>query len=629
MGAAQSLPDSIKVSYSKAKTDLEKVRLIMGYMNTQRSDTAFLSKVQELISYFNSTDEQVIADHLQLVANDVLAKTGDYTSALNSSLEILNRFEKKKDKFGMVLAMQEVSTAYYFAGDQEMNIYYGKKAAILAKEINNSNILVSITNNIATAYAQYKMPDSALKYAQQTVFYAKQSGDTNSISVALGTLGETYIARKEYDLALSYIRESFHIGGDPDDLLVVWNLNDFAQIFLETNRHDSARYYARRAITISTASGYKDQIQRAYEYLSRSYEQTAAPDSAFTYLRLAADIKDSLFSSQKTKQVQAINLREQSRQQAIEQAKVQLKNRIKIYSLIAGLLIFSGAAFLLYRNNQQKQKTNKVLQQTLTNLESTQAQLIQSEKMASLGQLTAGIAHEIQNPLNFVNNFSEVNKELLAELEEELQKGNYEDARSIARDVISNEDKINYHGKRADAIVKGMLQHSQHGNGKKEHTDINALADEYLRLSYHGLRAKDKTFNATIKTDLDLSAPRINVVPQDLGRVLLNLLTNAFYAVTEKKKTEPDSFEPTVLVSTKRSGHKIQISVKDNGDGIPAHTIDRIFEPFFTTKPTGQGTGLGLSLSYDIITKGHGGKLKVETKEGEGSVFTIELSATT
>jgi C4-dicarboxylate-specific signal transduction histidine kinase len=216
-----------------------------------------------------------------------------------------------------------------------------------------------------------------------------------------------------------------------------------------------------------------------------------------------------------------------------------LKNRIKIYSLIAGLLIFSGAAFLLYRNNQQKQRTNKVLQQTLTNLESTQAQLIQSEKMASLGQLTAGIAHEIQNPLNFVNNFSEVNKELLAELDEELQKGNYEDARLIAKDAMVNEEKINHHGKRADAIEKGMLQHSQHGTGKKEPTDINTLADEYLRLCYHGLRAKDKAFNATIKTDFDRAADRINVLPQEVGRVLLNLLTNAFYAVTEKKKANP------------------------------------------------------------------------------------------
>ena len=252
--------------------------------------------------------------------------------------------------------------------------------------------------------------------------------------------------------------------------------------------------------------------------------------------------------------------------------------------------------------------------------------MIQSEKMASLGQLTAGIAHEIQNPLNFVNNFSEVNKELLAELNDELQKGNYDEAISISRDVMSNEDKINHHGKRADAIVKGMLQHSRNGDDKQESTDINALADEYLRLCYRGLRAKDQTFNATIKTDLDPSLPRINVVPQEIGRVFLNLLTNAFYAVNEKSKMSKNGYEPTVSITTKRMGDKIDISVEDNGGGITPAILEKIFEPFFTTKPTGQGTGLGLSLSYDIITKRHGGELKVETKEGEGSVFIIQLS---
>jgi two-component system NtrC family sensor kinase len=274
------------------------------------------------------------------------------------------------------------------------------------------------------------------------------------------------------------------------------------------------------------------------------------------------------------------------------------------------------------------------LQHALDELKSTQAQLIQSEKMASLGELTAGIAHEIQNPLNFVNNFSEVNTELIAEMKEALDKGNLEDAKAIAADITANEQKINHHGKRADAIVKGMLQHSRSSSGQKEPTDINALADEYLRLAYHGLRAKDKSFNATMKTDFDETIGKINVIPQDMGRVILNLITNAFYAVAEKKKPlTPDgklnmSFKdyiPTVTVSTKKTDNKILISVKDNGNGIPLPVLDKIFQPFFTTKPTGEGTGLGLSMSYDIVTKGHGGELKVETKEKEGSVFIIQL----
>ncbi|MFZ1321062.1 MAG: ATP-binding protein [Ignavibacteria bacterium] len=277
----------------------------------------------------------------------------------------------------------------------------------------------------------------------------------------------------------------------------------------------------------------------------------------------------------------------------------------------------------LKRLKEEKQRA----EEALTELKSTQSQLIQSEKMASLGELTAGIAHEIQNPLNFVNNFSEVNAELIDELNEELGKGNFEDAVAIAKDIKENEEKIKHHGKRAEGIVKGMLQHSRTSSGVKEPTNINALADEYLRLAYHGLRAKDKTFNATMKTDFDETLDKINIIPQDIGRVILNLITNAFYVVDEKKKQNPEGYEPTVTVSTKKIGDKVEVSVKDNGNGIPQKVLEKIFQPFFTTKPTGQGTGLGLSLSYDIV-KAHGGELKVETKEGEGSEFIILLPIT-
>jgi signal transduction histidine kinase len=281
---------------------------------------------------------------------------------------------------------------------------------------------------------------------------------------------------------------------------------------------------------------------------------------------------------------------------------------------------------------QVKEKTAEVVKEkaevesTLQELRSTQAQLIQSEKMASLGELTAGIAHEIQNPLNFVNNFSEVNGELIVELKTELQSGNNQEAISIANDIQENEQKINHHGKRADAIVKGMLQHSRQSTSQKEPTDINALADEYLRLTYHGLRAREKTFNATIQTNFDESIEKVNVTSQDIGRVLLNLYTNAFYAVTEKKKQLGEDYEPIVSVTTGKENSQVFIKVKDNGNGIPQKIMDKIFQPFFTTKPTGQGTGLGLSLSYDII-KAHGGQISLESKEQEGTVFCVALPA--
>lgn len=271
------------------------------------------------------------------------------------------------------------------------------------------------------------------------------------------------------------------------------------------------------------------------------------------------------------------------------------------------------------------------LEHTLKELKSTQSQLIQSEKMASLGELTAGIAHEIQNPLNFVNNFSEVSNELIDEMNDELNKGFIDEAKEIGRDIKQNLEKINYHGKRADAIVKGMLLHSRKNSGIKEPTDINALCDEYLRLSYHGLRAKDKSFNAKFETDFDDSIGKINIVPQDIGRVILNLINNAFYAVSEKQNQNIPGYIPTVIVRTSKHllpgsrNAEIVITVSDNGNGIPQHIIDKIFQPFFTTKPTGQGTGLGLSLSYDIVTKGHNGELKVESEEKRGTTFIIKL----
>jgi signal transduction histidine kinase len=265
------------------------------------------------------------------------------------------------------------------------------------------------------------------------------------------------------------------------------------------------------------------------------------------------------------------------------------------------------------------------LELTLEELRATQSQLIQSEKMASLGELTAGIAHEIQNPLNFVNNFSEVSSELLDEMQAEIDLGNTEEVKQIVADLKQNLEKINHHGKRADSIVKGMLLHSRASTGQKEPVDINALADEYLRLAYHGLRAKDKSFNARFDTDFDETIGKINVIPQDMGRVILNLLTNAFYAVTEKKRAVGDSFQPAVTISTRRDGKNVVIRVTDNGNGIPAKIIDKIFQPFFSSKPTGAGTGLGLSMCYEIVTKGHGGKIEVENKEGEGATMIVTI----
>jgi signal transduction histidine kinase len=295
-----------------------------------------------------------------------------------------------------------------------------------------------------------------------------------------------------------------------------------------------------------------------------------------------------------------------------EQLRISLERRVELEALVQERTI-----------EIQKQKTE--LEDALKELKTTQAQLIQSEKMASLGELTAGIAHEIQNPLNFVNNFSDVSAELIDEMEEELRKGDTEEAMAIAADIKQNLEKIRHHGQRADGIVKGMLQHSRASSNVKEPTDINKLADEYLRLAYHGLRAKDKSFNAELVTHFADGLPKAEMVPQDVGRVLLNLFNNAFYAVQKKKHTAGESYKPTVEVITALKGKAIEVLVKDNGTGIPDDIKEKIMQPFFTTKPTGEGTGLGLSLSYDIVVKGHNGKIDVKSKEGEFTEFRISL----
>jgi len=306
------------------------------------------------------------------------------------------------------------------------------------------------------------------------------------------------------------------------------------------------------------------------------------------------------------------------------------------YTIFVALFLGLGLVILHYRSKWLKNE-NRILEErvtertaelkkTINELENTQSQLIQSEKMASLGELTAGIAHEIQNPMNFINNFAEVSNELIGEMCEELDKGEIKEAKDISKDIVQNLEKISHHGKRASSIVKGMLEHSRSSSGHMELVDINVLADEYLRLAYHGLRAKDKSFNADFKTDFDSSLPNVSIIPQDLGRVVLNLINNAFYAVTSIPEEERDeNYSPCVTVSTKNLKDQVLISIKDNGPGIPAEIKDKIFQPFFTTKPTGKGTGLGLSLAYDIVTTGHGGAIELESSPGKGTEFLIYI----
>jgi signal transduction histidine kinase len=461
----------------------------------------------------------------------------------------------------------------------------------------------------------------------------------NQPALATGQFAELYRKKGLIDSSFYYSRLSMMYALKANRLDIIRSLKmNFAYLFQERGLSDSAFYYCYSALKDSKNAPDTLGMMDAALLLSELYKSKKKFDSAYSYLSYYTTLNKNFQTTEKIKRTQSLAFNEVLYQNQLEQerkeAKQQYESKVKIYGLLGAFAVMLLIGIILYRNNIQKQKAKLKIEKAYEQLQATQAQLIQSEKMASLGELTAGIAHEIQNPLNFVNNFSEVNNELIEEINDE---SDVNEIKAIANDIKQNNEKIAFHGKRADAIVKGMLQHSRASTEHKEPTDINALADEYLRLSYHGLRAKDKDFNATLQTDFDESIGKINVVPQDIGRVLLNLFNNAFYAVQEKAKKSGAEYQPVVTVKTKKNSanmfgsnsspleaHGLAISVRDNGIGIPQKVVDKIFHPFFTTKPTGQGTGLGLSLSYDII-KAHGGEIRVETKEGEGCEFMIWL----
>ena len=554
---------------------------------------------------------------------------GNYTKALECHYKAIAIATKFGNNAQIAHSYNQLGNIYKDREENDKAIEIYRIALFYSEAARAKIVKYAPPLNLGTVYLNEGKLDSSIYYSNRAleVLYLTNENQNRFIPTMLGNLGGAYSRMNKKKEAEKYFQRALSIVTKSDYTYTRIKQGVFFTVsehFRRNQQMDSCLYYAKMSIAAVENTHYSYLMTKPAKMLSEIYDGKNA-DSTVKYLKIYLKTNEVINSTRVTQQLQVMAFEEEQRKLELEQARKEAQARLKIYFLIAGLLLVSLFGLLMFRNNKQKQKINAKLENTLTNLQATQKQLVQSEKMASLGELTAGIAHEIQNPLNFVNNFADLNMELIDELQQELKTGNTEEAIAISNDIKDNEQKINHHGKRADAIVKGMLQHSNSGSGKKEPTDINALADEYLRLSYHGLRAKDNSFNATTKTDLDESIGNINIIPQDIGRVLLNLINNAFYVVNEKSKQEIEGYEPTVSLSTRMLRDKVEIKVADNGNGISQKILDKIFQPFFTTKPTGQGTGLGLSLSYDIV-KAHGGELKVETKEGEGTTFTIELS---
>ena len=556
-----------------------------------------------------------------------MREKGDLPKSLELEMQALQIAEPNNYVIEAAFCLRRIGLVYMDLKDYSTCLHYLYLALHKQEAVQYKRGIAIEYMNLAMTYEYMSRLDSALYFIQKSERWKDLIEDL--YPEVNRVFGNIYSKKGNRPLALAYYQKGIERGLKLNDFRTIsFICADAARMFKQLNQLDSSISFARKGVMYGQMASYKKGILFSSAMLSELYD-SINPKEALRYYKIAAAAKDSLFGAGNIQTIQMLISKEEARQKEIEQEKTVYQNRLKQYGLLAGLGVFSVIAIILYRNNKQKQNANKVLENTLTELKATQNQLIQSEKMASLGELTAGVAHEIQNPLNFVNNFAEVNAELLDELKHEATKGNFDEVRSIANDLKDNSQKIVFHGKRADSIVKGMLQHSKTSTAKKEMTDINALADEFLRLSYHGLRAKDKTFNATIETNFNEHIGKIQVIPQDLGRVLLNLFNNAFYSVNEKKKALNGAFEPKVCVTTNKKERKVEIVVSDNGYGIPQKILDKIYQPFFTTKPSGEGTGLGLSLSYDIITKGHGGELKLETTEGEYAIFKIILPAST
>jgi signal transduction histidine kinase/Tfp pilus assembly protein PilF len=595
--ALENLIESLKISrQTNDSTTMVETLLAMGfvYLLVEKWDDALKSQNDALLIYENMNDSLGIAT----VHNDMgvtYMQSGDLNSALKHHQDALKIRLKSKEYY------------YTFASYTYIGDIYEELA------------------NYPEAIRNY---EEGLKIAELTGLKASIIDGNISCGIAHFKITDYKEALKNFMTALDLSLETGDNGSESKASMYI------AQIYLALHDPQKALLWLQKAEKAAPRSSFKF-MSGIYESIAGSYLKLGDYKNAYRNLQLYSQVKDSFTVAENRVKITTLANRlefenKQELQDEMYSKAMQIKQseikRQKIFRnfILFGMLVILAFAVIFYIRFIEKKKLNSILNDALANLKSTQTQLVHAEKMASLGELTAGIAHEIQNPLNFVNNFSEVSVDMVNELDQELEKGNLEEMKAIAGDLRQVLEKISLHGIRASNIVKGMLEHSRSSKGQKELTDINSLADEFLRLAYHRLKAKDNSFNGGFITEFDLSLPKIIVIQQDIGRVLLNLINNAFYAVSERAMRNEKDYKPNVTVVTKKLEGKIEIRVKDNGNGIPDDVIGKIFQPFFTTKPAGQGTGLGLSLSHDII-KAHGGKLKAETKEGEGTSFVISL----
>ncbi len=686
--AQQTLPDSLRIAFQQAANDTIKFtasRVVYTFYEETNRDSA-LHYAQLRYALAKKYNRKIEEAYLQGQIAYQQIFLGRFTEALTNLTEAIQIASVSKDANTWEITpfntpgksrQMTLSMLNHMYGHLKMqtknneSVNFFQKGRRIGLEIGNDFRVTVADMMLASNYLKLNQLDSALVYAKEGEIYATHGGVSKYLAFIWSVMGDIYLQKGVTTQALSYYHKSLELAkAEANFSVVAGAYESLTNHFLSEHNADSTLFYAIKNLTVVKSLGSVTSfalsdlnIGNVYQSIAMAYSLRNNSDSTSKYLQLALEVKDSLIALKLVSlaEFQRLTLDKQLQLQNEEKEQVKAETKRKMYLLLAGIFIAIFIMFLIYRNNRQKQKANALLQEknkeintqkekvekSLTELKSTQAQLIQSEKMASLGELTAGIAHEIQNPLNFVNNFSELSNELISELKVESLKVESERDKGLEdellNDIAQNLSKINHHGKRASDIVKGMLEHSRTSTGQKEPTDINALCGDYLRLAYQGLKAKNKDFDAKMETHFDPNLPKIDIIPQDIGRVMLNLINNAFYAVNEHSKDleraaspsgvggkgglgQVHNYIPTVSITTQLTANsQVLIAIIDNGPGIPETIKDKIFQPFFTTKPTGQGTGLGLSLAYDIVTKGHGGILEVESTEGVGSEFIIQL----
>ena len=625
--------------------------LALWHMGSPDLDSTiyYLQSAQEVYAR-HQLDGLKAETHLEL--ENAYKQRGEYNKALKENFKAIDLYERIDDKKGIAVVYTRLCDLLYYQEKYQEGAEYCQKAIDIQSKLNVPEDQAVSHRYKADNLLILERYEDALAEIDKAIAVLEEAGKAEDIIAPnYNTRGNIYKYMTRYEDALVEYQRFYDIAKKSrNERKMIPALGNIGHIKRLQGKYAEAIPFNLEAIEIMKRTGDTRNLFENYMHVSDSYAELGEYEKALEYERLfsGARFRNLEQTIQQLESELQIKYETAKKDETIEEQGATISRQRKIQLLYFGIAILLG--FILFgmifviRSTRKKRKalaelnaaleekkkdveeSNAKLSQSIKDLKETQNQLIHSEKMASLGELTAGIAHEIQNPLNFVNNFSELSTELVDEMNEELEKGDMDEAKIIALDIQNNLEKINHHGKRADAIVKGMLQHSRKSSAEKEPTDINKLADEYLRLAYHGLRAKDKSFNATLQTDFDEKLGEINVIPQDMGRVMLNLITNAFYAVNEKsiiaKSTGDEDYQPTVSVTTKKEKNSVLISIKDNGNGIPDAILNKVFQPFFTTKPTGEGTGLGLSMSYDIV-KAHGGEIEVKTEKGKYTEFII------